>query len=128
MAKKALMVYGGWEGHEPKQCVDVFAPILADDGFDVEVVDSMDVYTDKGKMAELSLVVPVWTMGTIEKEQEKGLLEAVKSGEISRDHYESYTKLREESEFYQMSYVEKRRKDRDFGRFIKSAKKDLKNK
>jgi len=56
------------------------------------------------------------------------VLEAVKSGEISQEHYENYTKLREESEFYQMSYVEKRRKERDFGRYIKSAKKDLKRK
>jgi ribosome biogenesis GTPase len=56
------------------------------------------------------------------------VLEAVKSGEISQDHYENYTKLREESEFYELSYVDKRRKDRDLGRFIKSAKKDLKHK
>jgi ribosome biogenesis GTPase len=55
------------------------------------------------------------------------VLEAVKSGEIGQNHYENYAKLRQESEFYQMSYVEKRRKDRDFGRFIKSAKKNLKH-
>jgi len=56
------------------------------------------------------------------------VLEAVKSGDISQDHYENYTKLKDESEFYRMSFVEKRRKDRDFGRFIKSAKKDLRHK
>ena len=78
--KKALMVYGGWGGHEPKQCTDIFAPILADEGFDVEVSDTMDVYLDPDKMQALSLVVPCWTMGTITKEQEKGLLDAVKSG------------------------------------------------
>lgn len=48
---------------------------------------------------------------------------AVDSGEISQEHYDHYIKLRTESEFYQMSYIEKRKKDRDFGRFIKSAKK-----
>jgi ribosome biogenesis GTPase len=53
------------------------------------------------------------------------VLEAVKSGVISQEHYENYLKLREESGFYQMSYAERRKKDRDFGRFIKSAKKDL---
>lgn len=53
------------------------------------------------------------------------VLEAVNSGVISQEHYENYLKLREESEFYQMSYAERRKKDRDFGRFIKSAKKDL---
>jgi ribosome biogenesis GTPase / thiamine phosphate phosphatase len=54
------------------------------------------------------------------------VLEAVESGEIGREHYENYTKLREESDFYQMSYAEKRKKDRDFGRYIKSAKRDVK--
>ena len=33
--KKALFVWGGWEGHEPKQCVDIFAPWLAEQGFEV---------------------------------------------------------------------------------------------
>jgi ribosome biogenesis GTPase len=55
------------------------------------------------------------------------VIDALGSGEISQNHYENYLKLREESEFYGMSYVEKRRKDRDFGRYIKSAKKDLKD-
>jgi ribosome biogenesis GTPase len=53
--------------------------------------------------------------------------EAVDSGDISQERYDNYVTLRAESEFYQMSYVEKRKKDRDFGRFIKSAKKDLEN-
>jgi len=53
------------------------------------------------------------------------VLEAVDSGALSREHYDNYIKLRKESEFHQMSYVEKRKKDRDFGRFLKSAKKDL---
>lgn len=53
------------------------------------------------------------------------VLEAVNSGALSQEHYDNYLKLRDESEFYQMSSVEKRKKDRDFGRYIKSAKKDL---
>jgi ribosome biogenesis GTPase len=55
------------------------------------------------------------------------VLEAVQSGEVSRKHFENYMKLREESEFHQMSYAEKRKKDRAFGKYIKSAKKDLKD-
>jgi ribosome biogenesis GTPase len=55
------------------------------------------------------------------------VLEAVNSGTLRQEHYDNYIKLREESEFYQMSHVEKRKKDRDFGRYIKSAKKDLDN-
>ncbi len=78
--KSALMVWGGWEGHEPKQCVDVVAPVLQESGFEVEISDTMDSYLDEAKMKSLSLVVPVWTMGTITGEQSSGLLEAVKSG------------------------------------------------
>ncbi len=53
------------------------------------------------------------------------VLEAVRSGELSQEHFENYLKLKEESEFYEMSYAEKRKKDRNFGRYLKSAKKDL---
>ena len=78
--KSALMVWGGWEGHEPKQCVDVVAPVLQENGFEVEISDTMDVYLDEAKMQSLNLVVPVWTMGQITGEQAGGLLSAVKSG------------------------------------------------
>ena len=78
--KKALVVWGGWEGHEPKQCADIYAPILREKGFDVEVSDTLDSYLDREKLMSLSLIVPIWTMGTITNEQESGLLEAVKSG------------------------------------------------
>jgi ribosome biogenesis GTPase len=50
----------------------------------------------------------------------------VESGAIKREHLDNYLKLTEESEFHQMSYAEKRKKDRDFGKFVKSVKKDLK--
>ena len=53
------------------------------------------------------------------------VLQALESGEIDTEHYENFLKLRKESEYYQMSYAEKRKKDKDFGRFIKSVKKDL---
>ena len=78
--KKALMVWGGWEGHEPKACTDRFAPFLREQRFEVEIADTLDVYLDAGRMSGFDLVVPVWTMGTITKEQEAGLLTAVKAG------------------------------------------------
>ncbi len=55
------------------------------------------------------------------------VLAAVHAGEISQDSLDSFLKLKEESAFNDMSYAEKRRKDRDFGRYIKSAKKDLRD-
>jgi len=78
--KKALIVWGGWEGHEPKKCADIFAPALRERGFEVEVSDTLDSYLDTEMMLALDLVVPIWTMGTISKEQEKGLLDAIGSG------------------------------------------------
>ena len=78
--KAALMVWGGWDGHQPKQCVDVLAPFLREQGFEVEIANTLDAYLDRDRMTSLSLVVPVWTMGAITGEQERGLLEAVRSG------------------------------------------------
>jgi len=52
---------------------------------------------------------------------------AVESGELSEDRYFSYIKLKKESEYYEMSYLEKRKKNKAFGRFIKSAKKQMKD-
>jgi len=78
--KSALFVWGGWPGHEPKQCVDVFAPWLEEQGYDVEISDTLDIYLDKRKLENLNLIIHVWTQGTITREQEKGLLDAVRSG------------------------------------------------
>ncbi|MCP5522288.1 MAG: ribosome small subunit-dependent GTPase A [Verrucomicrobiales bacterium] len=52
---------------------------------------------------------------------------AVDADEITQEALDGFLKLKEESAFNDMSYVEKRKRDRDFGRFIKSAKKDLRN-
>ncbi|HOL67035.1 MAG TPA: ThuA domain-containing protein [bacterium] len=78
--KKALFVWGGWEGHEPQQCVAIFVPFLEKNGYQVEVSHSLDSFLDKEKLNQLDLIVPVWTMGSITQEQEHGLLEAVASG------------------------------------------------
>ncbi len=51
---------------------------------------------------------------------------ALAAGEVAEERYQSYLRLRKETEFHDMSYAEKRKKDRDFGRFIKTAKKDRK--
>ena len=50
---------------------------------------------------------------------------AAKNGELSEDRYSSYLKLKKESEYYEMSYLDKRKKDKAFGRFIKSVKKQI---
>jgi len=80
MAKKAVIVWGGWEGHEPRQCVDIFAPILTGEGYEVTVSDDLDTYRDQDLMLAQDLIVPTWTMGAIAGDQEKGLLDAIAAG------------------------------------------------
>jgi uncharacterized protein len=78
--KKALIVWGGWDGHEPKQVSEIFAAELRKSGFDVEISDTLDAFKDQAKLEKLDLIVPEWTMGTITREQLKPLLAAVEGG------------------------------------------------
>jgi uncharacterized protein len=78
--RKILIIWGGWDGHEPKQCVAIFEPWLKELGHEVIVSDTLDSYTNKELMDSLDLIIQVYTMGQISGEQEKGLLEAVKRG------------------------------------------------
>lgn len=78
--KKILFVYGGWEGHQPKETTEIFAKIMEEEGYNVEIHNTLDVFTDKEKMSSVNLIVICWTMGKITSEQETGLLEAVKNG------------------------------------------------
>jgi len=78
--KKVLFVWGGWNGHEPKQCVDIVSPLAQDAGYEVDIRDNLDVYLDLEALKAYDLIVQIWTMGTITSQQQDGLLEAVKSG------------------------------------------------
>jgi uncharacterized protein len=78
--KKALITWGGWDGHEPRQCAEIFSAVLKNEKYKVDVETTLDPYLDGKYMRSLSLVVPIWTMSQITKEQESGLLEAVKGG------------------------------------------------
>jgi len=78
--RKALIVQGGWEGHEPKEVAQVLAESLRGRDFDVEVSDALDAFADQAKLEAVDVIVPIWTMGTIEKEQLQPLLAAVKGG------------------------------------------------
>jgi type 1 glutamine amidotransferase len=80
MAKKALVNWGGWPGHEPEQVSELFADLLRETGFVVKVVSDLDVYCDEIYMKSLNLIVPVWTMSSITEKQENGLLDAIHNG------------------------------------------------
>lgn len=58
------------------------------------------------------------------KEKGCAILAAINEGELSEQRYKNYTKMKNESAFNEMSYSEKRQKDKDFGKMIKSVMKD----
>ena len=78
--KSALFVWGGWEGHEPRKCVDIFAGLAEAAGYRADIADTLDVYLDRDRVRSYNLISQVFTMSTITPDQEKGLLEAVASG------------------------------------------------
>lgn len=78
--KKALLTWGGWEGHEPEKTTQIFAHLLQAAGFQVTVTDTLDIYLDADFLSGLDVIVPCWTMSQITKEQEAGLLTAVQNG------------------------------------------------
>lgn len=78
--KKILMVYGGWQGHKPKEITEKIAIWLKDAGAEVILSDSLSVYKDSALMSSIDVIVPSWTMGEISKEASAGLLKAVKTG------------------------------------------------
>jgi ribosome biogenesis GTPase len=62
------------------------------------------------------------------KETGCAILQSIESGDLSKERYQSYLKLMKESEFHQMSYVERRKKDKQFGRMVKNAMKQIRKK
>ena len=79
-AKRILYVWGGWMGHEPDKCRDIFVPWLKSEGALVTVSDTLNSYIDNDLKTNFDLIIQSWTMGQITAEQERALLEAVRSG------------------------------------------------
>ena len=84
MAGNALIVWGGWDGHEPQAVARILERALKAEGFAVEVSDTLDAFKDRDKLMRLSLIVPHWTMGKITDEQIIPILEAVNRAWASR--------------------------------------------
>jgi type 1 glutamine amidotransferase len=75
--RKVLFTYGGWDGHEPQKYVDHLVPWLKSEGAEVVTSPTLDVYANQELMKSIDLVLQTYTMSTITKEQEKGLVTAV---------------------------------------------------
>src|SRR5690606_20027783 len=77
--REALIVWGGWSGHEPEKCANIYRSWLEEDGFKVDVEDGTEAFADPA-IHDLSLIIPIFTMSKIEKEEVSNLVAAVESG------------------------------------------------
>jgi len=78
--RKALIVWGGWDGHQPEQVAAIFKRQLEAEGFEVNVQDTLEAFRDGEYLKSLDLIVPVWTMGEIQQELVNNVSAAVQSG------------------------------------------------
>jgi hypothetical protein len=78
--KNALIVYGGWDGHEPRLVADIYAGILRNEGFAVELSDTLASFEDAESLGAMDLIIPIWTMGMISEKQLKVIVESVAGG------------------------------------------------
>lgn len=77
--RKAMIVYGGWEGHDPDLCASIVRGWLKAAGFDVRMETKTSAFLDP-ELPSYSLVVPIYTMSKIEKPEALALCAAVASG------------------------------------------------
>ena len=80
MTRKALITWGGWDGHEPGPVADLFHDLLKADGMEVEVHDNLECLADAEHLKSMDLIVPVWTMSEIDKDYTNNVSEAVAHG------------------------------------------------
>ena len=78
--KRALIIQGGWDGHEPVLVSKRFAGYLSEEGFEVEISDTLDVMADKERLMNLDLFVSCWTMGEINHDYVQNLSAALATG------------------------------------------------
>ena len=79
-SKHALIVRGGWDGHQPIEATDLFIPFLTANGYSVRVAESPQPYADAGYMRTVDLIVQCNTMATIERMALEGLRAAIEGG------------------------------------------------
>ncbi|MBI1172457.1 hypothetical protein GC209_13750 [bacterium] len=77
--REALIVWGGWDGHEPEACAAIIKDMLEAEDFKVYVERSTEAFADPS-IRDLNLIVPIVTMSKIEKEEVRNLAAAVEGG------------------------------------------------
>jgi type 1 glutamine amidotransferase len=77
--REALIVWGGWSGHEPEIGAGIVRGMLEEEGFQVYVENTTEAFADPA-IRDMSLIVPIFTMSKIEKEELANLTAAVEGG------------------------------------------------
>ena len=78
--KKILVVYGGWEGHQPKIFAEKITKWLLDQKAEVKLVKGTSIYTDSNVMNDLDLIIQHITMSKMSPLETKGLINAIARG------------------------------------------------
>jgi type 1 glutamine amidotransferase len=78
--RRALIVRGGWDGHQPVQATELFIPFLEANDFSIRIEASPSVYADAEFMQTVDLIVQCNTMASIEREPLEGLRAAIQAG------------------------------------------------
>lgn len=103
--RKAIIVWGGWPGHEPEQCAGIVSELLAEDGFRTEVTNDLGIFGSP-TLATADLLVPVITGGTLEKAHADALVAAVRGGlGLGGHHGTLATSFKESAPFRYVSGV-----------------------
>ena len=77
---KALVTWGGWDGHEPERVADLSRELLSAEGVDVTVTETLAPFDDAEGLRQWDLIVPVWTMSELSRDAAANVSEAVARG------------------------------------------------
>ena len=80
MKKKILVFRGGWDGHDPVQTSDRVVAQLKSLGIESDIFNNQECLLQECLADKYAAIIPVWTMGKLEAEPGKALLEAVRGG------------------------------------------------
>lgn len=78
--KRALIISGGWEGHHPQEITGIFKLMLTEQGYEVDVSQSISTFHTEYDLKDYQIIIPNWTMGEIPAEALAALLHAIKEG------------------------------------------------
>jgi hypothetical protein len=98
--RSALIVWGGWNGHDPEECAAIYRRWLHEDGFSVRVETDTAVFGDPS-IHDLSLIVPIFTMSKIDREHAQNFAKAVEGGVGVGGHHGGMSDAFRESVDYQ---------------------------